>query len=460
MLDDHTLIVLGATGDLTGRLLLPALARLGKAGDLGAGFRFVGAGPQTLDRNTFRDHARTRLAEHAADLTMEEREIVVGRLEYQRVDVTDAAAVVNLLDRWGRDATTLYLALPTRLLAVTVAALVGQPVARTIQIAVEKPFGEDWQGAVRLNEDLTRAVGSPDRIFRIDHVLGMDVVARLPSTLAQLQSADSSAEPNIEEVSILWEETLALEGRAAFYDGAGALKDLLQNHLLQILCMVTMPSGPDAGGSDLPRRRLEALRDIGVPTPSQVQATSRRARYVSGQLATTGGAHGDLVPDYAHEVGVDAARNTETLAEVALDVTVPPWVHTRFVLRAGKAMRHRRRGVLVRYRPDANGETAAQVWIDVDQPVTATADGPGERSSGDSSLLEQTAYANVLRGLLAGSHEISVSAEETELAWRIFNPVVHAWTEGLVPLEQYAAGTGLLPRAARSSAHQHGRAMR
>ncbi len=445
MPDDQTLIVLGATGDLTGRLLLPALARLLRAGELTEGFRIVGAGPQDLDRSDFREHARARLAAHAPDLAPPDLELFLGRPEYQRVDVTDPSAMSSLLHRWARGDTTLYLALPTHLPSTTVEGIAQQRLSPSVRIAVEKPFGDDLEGAMRLNVALTRAVGSQDRIFRIDHVLGMEAVTRLPSTMAQLQSADPTAESHVAEVSILWEEALALEGRAAFYDGAGALKDLLQNHLLQILCMVTMSSQGAAGGADMTQRRLEALRAVDVPTPPQVPTSSRRARYAAGRLATTGGAHGELVPDYADEVGVDAARNTETLAEVELRVSARPWTGTRFILRAAKAMPRRRRGVQIRFRPDTDGATTPDMWIDVDQPVAAAADGPGGPPNEDSSLPEQSAYANVLRSLLSGSHEMSVSAEETELAWRIFSPVLHAWTEGLVPLEQYAAGTRLRP---------------
>ena len=368
-------------------------------------------------------------------------------LDYQPFDVLDTSSVARLLNRRSRSApTTFYLALPTHLLAPTIEALGTQPLPPSVRVAVEKPFGEDLDGAIALNATLARAVASPEGIFRIDHVLGMDAVARLPITVGQVR-ADGS---EIREVAILWEETLALEGRAAFYDRAGALKDLLQNHLLQILCLVTIAPTTGSQARDLSGRRIDALRHVEVPTREQARTSSRRARYGAGRLATTGGAGGEWVPDYASEPGVDPGRNTETFAEVELRVTSPEWADTRFVLRAGKAMGRRRRGVLLRFRPAADGTERSDLWIDVDRPdvdrsgvdrsSSAREEPAAVEAGGDSALLEQNAYSAVLRSLLSGSHALSVSAEETEMAWRIFTPVLQAWAAGEVPLEQYPAG--------------------
>ena len=453
MPEPHTLIVIGATGDLTGRLLLPALARMWDSGDLAEGFRFVGAGPQDWDEATFRTHARARLAAHAGDLDRAQRESFLRTVTYRQVDVTQPSSVGRLLGPWvGPGVVTLYLALPTHLLGPTVAALVPLGLPATVRVAVEKPFGDDLRSAMALNAALARAVSHAHNIFRVDHVLGMAIVQDLPRAIAAIHHPPESAgAPNIAEVEILWEETLALEGRAAFYDGAGALKDLLQNHLLQILCLVTLDTAELSGDGVSAAARLSAMRAIEVPTVDGAAAVSRRARYTAGRLSTSGGANGEAVPDYIAEAGVDPERNTETLAEVTLTVGTARWAGTRFVLRAGKAMSQRRRGVLIRFREAQidreNGATPdptefSELWIDVDRPDTDQLDSGAHGDSGAPAKLEQIAYVTVLRNLLSGSDTLSVTAEQAELGWRLFEPIMQAWATDRVPLTEYPAGAG------------------
>jgi len=438
----RTLIVIGATGDLTGRLLLPALARLHQAQELGVGFRLVGASPQQWDQRQFVIHARTALAAHAPDLPPTERESLLLRLEYQQLDVTDSSSLDRLFQAWGDSGElTLYLALPTHLLAATVAALRTSAHPPTMRIAVEKPFGVDLDTAVALNAALTHLIPLQRNIFRVDHVLGMERVQNLTRAITQLPSwsgQHNGLTSNIEQVSILWEETLALEGRAMFYDGAGALKDVLQNHLLQILCLIAMADPgrlvEEGGKTD----RLAALKAVQVPTAAAAVTSSRRARYSAGRLAALGGGTGRAVPDYIAEDGVDPGRNTETFAEVSFRVDLPVWADTVFVLRAGKALSHRRRGVCIRFREIA-GTRAPDVWIDVDDASAA----PPAVSAAEagSAPLEQLAYVNVLRCLLSGSDTLFVTAEETELAWALFAPIMRCWADNQVPLGEYPAGT-------------------
>jgi glucose-6-phosphate 1-dehydrogenase len=286
-------------------------------------------------------------------------------------------------------------------------------------------------------------------VFRVDHVLGMPAIAALPSLVGAVPPLPAGAE--ISQVSILWEETLALEGRAAFYDRAGALKDLLQNHLLQILCMITMKHRPTATPSNLSQRRLQALLDVQIPDNAQAAADSYRARYTAGQLAATGSADGGVVPDYAAEAGVDGQRQTETLAEVILRISSPEWAGTRFVLRAGKALSRRRRGILLDFTTGASTKMK-QAWIDVDElPVNAPSALPGADAAhlGAAAPLEQIAYTRVLKSLLSGTFDLSVSALETERAWAIFAPFLAAWAKGDVPLDDYPAGSDVPQRRTR-----------
>lgn len=422
-----TLVVLGATGDLAGRLLLPALAELRASGALDPDVRFVGAGQQDWSTDEFRAHVRQRLAEHAPGVAGAHRDTLVAGLQYRRADVTDPTDVAAVLDlaRDGSGPVLVYLALPTWLLLGAVRAVQAVGLPPGSRIAVEKPFGTDAASAAELNG----ALAGLD-VYRVDHALAMTAVqklrdARLPGTDEALDWSSTS----IERVELLWEETLALEGRAAFYDRAGALRDIEQNHLLQLLCTVAAP--PESGwepGAGPAQQRAAVLRTVRLLTAADVRTTTRRARYTAGRLADDGAdGGGRTVPDYADEDGVDPARDTETFAEVVLQLDTPRWLGTRFVLRAGKALSARRRGVLVHFR---SGTGTAPLWLDVD-----------DARDGAAIAAEPDAYRHVVADLLGGGTSFAVGADEVELAWQLLTPVLRGWSAGEVPLTTYPAGS-------------------
>jgi glucose-6-phosphate 1-dehydrogenase len=277
------------------------------------------------------------------------------------------------------------------------------------------------------------------------HLLAM----RAPDgVLSALWSGD-----HIEEIEILWEETLALEGRAGFYDRTGALKDVLQNHMLQVLSLVAMEPPTTADEHDLHDAKVRALRAVRAPTGDDVARRTRRARYTAGRLADTGGADGRWVPAYADEDGVDAVRGTETYAEVVLEVDTPRWSGTRFRLRAGKAMGSRRKGVLVSFRTSpAGGQGKAEhLWIGLDGPNDVTLQLTGRAA--DENALAAVAltghppsttlppYARVLKDVLGGDSALSVRGDEAEESWRIVEPILQAWAAGVPPLMGYPAGS-------------------
>src|SRR4051794_18630078 len=386
-----SMLLFGATGDLAGRFLLPALARLHASKHVPANFRVLGAAREGWDDAMFQRHVALHLDDYASDLSEALRESFVRCLRYRPVDFADVdslAAVVAAAqpfnDRGGPDGSkgkapatdsggstepvVAYLALPAAVFPTAVEALddVGLPTGS--RIVLEKPFGEDLDSAIRLNELLARVVGVAGEraVFRVDHVLGMATV----QNLLAVRLANRVLEPvwnsaHIEEVELLWEETLGLEGRANFYDRTGALKDVIQNHLLQVMCLVAMEPPVGLGERDLRDRKLDVLRSVRPLTGPDV-LRSRRARYAAGRLSDTGGADGRAVPGYAEEEGIDPQRGTETFAEVTLELENWRWSGTRFVLRTGKAMAARRKQAVLRVRAvpdlpfgDGAGEPAA-----------------------------------------------------------------------------------------------------
>jgi glucose-6-phosphate 1-dehydrogenase len=475
------LVLFGATGDLTGRFLLPALASLIAADKLPEGFQVVGAAREDMDDEAFRRAASERLVRHASHVPATARETLVRSLRYRAVELDDPESVaravrddISSTDTESASANAgeplaAYLALPPGVFPTAVTALgtVGLPAGS--RIVVEKPFGEDLKSAVALNRLLGRVSGiaGEDAVFRVDHVLGMATV----QNLLGLRLANRILEPvwnsvHIAQVDILWEETLALEGRAGYYDRAGALKDVMQNHMLQIFCLLAMEPPPSLGQRDLRDRKVELLRSVRPLTPEEIPSRTRRARYTAGRLASTGGASGENVPAYAEEDGVDPERHAETFAEVVLDLDNARWAGTRFVLRAGKALAQRRKMVVVRFRPasylafDGNSSKPAgnELRIGIDGPeditlhLTGSAPGPpphpvGLTFTAPPLASELSPYSRVLLNILDGDSTLSVRGDEAEQAWRILAPVLQAWAEGRVELEEYQAGSaGPQPR--------------
>jgi glucose-6-phosphate 1-dehydrogenase len=413
------------------------------------------------------------------------RRSLLDGLTYRRFDPRDPATVVDAIraldqdprpsepdrDAVGRAPLAVYLALPPRTFAPTLTALADADLPPGSRIAVEKPFGQDRADAARLNrllDDITagstatadstasaHAAGTggtttpdpaPTTAFRVDHILGMPRV----QDLQQLRAPGGQLEPSwdgshLEQVDILWEEILGLAGRESFYDGVGAIKDVLQNHLLQVMALIAMEPPSDDSEQALHDAKAAALRSVRVLAPAEIPSRTRRARYTSGTLVAADGSPGPSVRDFAQEEGVDPGRGTETYAELVLDVDTRRWAGTRFVVRTGKALGTSRKGVALHFRHTAPACDPEQADRESDRVLWIELDGP-QRSSHQPAVHvnapgELSAYGRVLTDVLTGGTRTSVSTEESELAWRIVEPVLASWAAGDVPLLEYPAGS-------------------
>lgn len=448
------LIILGASGDLTSRLLLPGLARALAAEDLPQ-VTLVGASPDALDDDQWRERVRASIADVALDDAT--RAGLVERAVWRTTDATDADELRALLQRAaeavGPDAMpVLYFAVPPKVAALACAALEGiadRP--ESLRLALEKPFGVDEESARELNALLTRIVPE-DHVFRVDHFLGESMVTALLGlrTANRLLESVWSAE-DVERVDIVADETIALEGRAGYYDTAGALRDMIQSHLLQVMAMAALEPPARIAADDLRDAVIDVLRATRVRGGDPVTA-SRRARYTAGSVA------GRPIPDYAAERGVDPARNTETLAEVELEIDTPRWAGVPFRLRSGKALGARRWEVTLTLRPPKatplglhteDGRDTFVVGLEpryvrldlsVDTPDTPfhTVDEQLGVHLGEERV---DAYGEVLRGIVLGDPLLAVRGDAAEECWRIVEPVLQAWAEDEVPLDEYAAGS-------------------
>ncbi|XAS74897.1 glucose-6-phosphate dehydrogenase [Dermatophilaceae bacterium Sec6.4] len=446
-----TFLLLGAHGDLTRRFLLPALAHLQRDELLPLDVSVVAVGRRDGDDDAFRQVAAAALQEHAAHLDPVDRAALCSRLRYAVADVGCAAELRPLMQR-ADGPLIIYLALPHTLFAATITALseVGLPAGS--RLVVEKPFGTDLAGARRLNQ-LVDALLPEDAVFRVDHFLTMQSVL----DLLGLRFANRIFEPiwhagHVERVDIIWEETLALEDRAGYYDSAGALRDMLQNHLLQLLCLIAMEPPTSLGERDLRDRKAEVLRATHPPTSGQMDERTRRGRYTAGMV------DGRALPSYADEPGVDPDRGTETFAEVTLTVDNWRWSGVPFTLRAGKALAQNRREIAITFREvphltfGANRPAHPNVLrlsLDPDSiaiEVNVSAAGrPFELAP--ATLGAQFAppdlptYAHLLAAVFAGDPTLSLRGDEAEEAWRVMEPILGAWAAGGAPLQDYPAGS-------------------
>ena len=475
----RTLLVLGASGDLARRLLLPGLAdlleRSGQHDGLVAGdLALVGAGVEDLDADAWADLVATSFAAAGKETTGDEAveadrsragDRAVDRVRdgsrYRRTDVTDAGDLEALLDSCDAP-VAVYFALPPAITRRACEALAATGVPEGTQLVMEKPFGTGTASAVSLN-DLVATIVPEAQVHRVDHFLGRSTTlnvlgVRLANRLFEpLLSAE-----HVERVDVVYDEDLALEGRARYYDGAGALVDMIQSHLLQVVALLMMDAPATLGERDLRDAKatlLRATRLAGDPATA-----SRRARYTAGTL------RGRQVPDYAAEEGVDPDRGTETLAEVTLAVDTWRWAGVPVRVRSGKALGRPRKEAVITFRPvphlvdGLHGRPAparlrlgfSPDSITLEMAVNSP-DDPFDlepmRLSSQMGASDLPAYGQVLAGVLSGDPTLSVRGDTAEDCWRIVTPVLDAWREGAVPLEGYAAGgegpgaTEAFPRA-------------
>ena len=447
MPEPRTLIVLGATGDLFQRLLLPGLSGLltlddGTVGEL----ELIGAGSSEHSA----DDWRKRVVDGLADAPRAVKEALLASTRYVQTDATDGDALHALIEA-ARHPAVLYLALPPAITLRAVEALAAVELPEGTRLAMEKPFGADREGAERLNTLLGTLVPA-DRVFRVDHFLGKSTVVNLIGlrfanrVLGAVWNRDS-----IQRIEIVFDETLALEGRARYYDRAGALVDMIQSHLLLVHALVAMEPPASLDADDLHAALLGALRATRVAGDDPVRF-SRRARYTAGEV------DGTSVPDYTAEEGVELANETETLAEVLLEVDTPRLAGVPVLLRSGKAVGAPASSIRIELSPaperprGLTGATAAAVITIALTPERLALDldinGSGEPTDLDRVTLETDfspgrldAYGEVLAGILGDDPTFSVAAEVAEECWRIVEPVLAAWRSGDVPLEEYAAGS-------------------
>ncbi|WP_243224510.1 glucose-6-phosphate dehydrogenase [Microbacterium sp. CIAB417] len=442
--DATTLVVFGVCGDLSARLLLPALGQLLQR-ESSRRVSLIGA-----DREDWSDERLRDVVSSSFSTTDAAPAVDRTAIAYRQCDLMNPDQVRELLAAIPAN-SALYFAVPPSVAAAACAALDPDDLPAGTLLVLEKPFGTDQRSAAELNATLARLV--PERqIFRVDHFLGRSTTLNLLGArfanrlLAPVWSAE-----DIESVEIVYDERLGLEGRAGYYDHAGAMDDMIQSHLLQVLAVLAMEEPAALNEIDFRESTTAVLRATHVWGDDPL-SSSRRARYTAGRV-------GDVrMPDYVDEPGVDRERRTETLAEATFEVRNSRWAGVPFTLRSGKAIGEPRQVVEVRFRPvrhlpsgftgSADG-AVLRFWLGPDRMDLEInvngADDPLEleRTTLSAELGEGAlrAYAEVLSSILDGDPMLAVRGDAAEQCWRILEPIAAVWERGDVPLEDYQAGS-------------------
>lgn len=443
------IVLLGAGSDVASRYVFPALAELEAANLLPRGLRILAVTRQPW--HDVRHRIETRVKKHHASLGRGVLKKLFARVRRESADLTDPQelkAVITPL----RGPLILYFGLPPSITEAIVDNLQEVRLPPHSRVMLEKPFGKDEKSAKALNRQLLKLLPEGD-IFRVDHFLAKQTVQNVLGLRFANRVLESAWDrEHVEKVEIVWEETNGLGGRAGYYDSAGALKDMIQNHLLQLMCMLAMEPPSRLTESELRDRKTELLRAIRSLSEQEMDAHTSRGRYTAGRI------NGRSMCGYAKEAGVEPRRQTETFAEVRLFVDNHRWRGIPFVLRTGKAMKENRQELTVFFKPShlstfgsSQVVTSNQLRLGLNTAqvgLTINVNGPGNPLEADPVELctelapePLSAYASLFLDVMDGNATFFIRNDEAQEAWRIIDPIVAAWQKNLVPLQSYRAGS-------------------
>ncbi|HXG81270.1 MAG TPA: glucose-6-phosphate dehydrogenase [Sphingomicrobium sp.] len=459
-----TLLLFGATGDLAHRMLLPSLYGLHADGLLTEDFRIVCTARSGLDDEQYRASAVEALKQHVPASFYDPKTALVfsRRLSYVPLDATKPETFQRLSDKVNPDeGLAIFLSTAPSLFKPTIDGLdsVGLCGPR-VRLALEKPLGTDLKSSREIN-DAVAAAYPEERTFRIDHYLGKETV----QNLLALRFANSAFEPlwdsaHIDHVQITVAETVGLEGRADYYDGAGALRDMVQNHMLQLLALVAMEPPVDFDATAVRDEKVKVLRSLKPITSDAVPEHVVTGQYGAGAVG------GEPVKAYAEELGRQST--TETFVALKAYVENWRWAGVPFYLRTGKRMAERKTEIFIQFKcvphsifASRGARTKANKLVISIQPeenirLLVMAKTPGLDREGirlrevplDVGLANafadarrRIAYERLLLDLIDGDPTLFVRRDEVEAQWNWIDQVRAAWKEaGLTP-KSYGAGS-------------------
>ncbi|MBI2770251.1 MAG: glucose-6-phosphate dehydrogenase [Burkholderiales bacterium] len=463
------LVLFGGTGDLAWRKLMPALFQAFRHGSLPQGGRIIGVARDDLTDDAYRALIRARFdeVELAKRPSAEEFSRFAALLHFVRMDLSkpaDYARLASVLRERNADTVVMYLATAPSLftMACEQLAAAGLNTPNT-RLVLEKPLGHDLASNRAINETV-RSVLAEKQIFRIDHYLGKPSV----QNLFALRFGNSLFEPlwrreTIANIQITIAEDLGVEKRGAFYDQTGALRDMVQNHALQLLCAIGMEPPINAHADAIRDEKLKVLRSLKPWTPETLTQHVIRGQYTAG---TSGGEH---VRGYREEPGVDPQSNTETFVALRTEIANWRWAGVPFYIRTGKRLAGRDARIVVNFRPaphaifrlpmGAGNRLVINLQPKDGLELHLFAQGQENRAGAKSAVQSLApvqldldfdkrfgservgAYERLLLDVIDGRLNLFVRSDEQEEAWRWVEPVLDHWRSDSSGPRPYAAGT-------------------
>ena len=465
------LVLFGGTGDLAWRKLMPALFQAFRHGSLPEDGRIIGVARDDLSDDQYREliESRFKAVEGAKRPNPEEFKKFASMLHFLRMDLSkpeDYARLAHLLETRNADTVVMYVATAPALFtqAVEQIAAAGLNTPRT-RIVLEKPLGHDLASNRAINEAVGKVLNEK-QVFRIDHYLGKPSV----QNLFAMRFGNALFEPiwrreHIANIQITIAEDLGVEKRGAFYDQTGALRDMVQNHALQLVCAIAMEPPINAHADALRDEKLKVLRSLKPWTPETLGLHAVRGQY------TAGTAYGERVPGYLEEPGIDPQSRTETFVALRTEIANWRWAGVPFYIRTGKRLASRDARIEVNFRPTPHAIFRApagavnklvinlQPKDGLELHLLAQGQTNRKRSNGASDAVQPLtpvqldldfdkrfgservgAYERLLLDVIDGRLNLFVRSDEQEEAWRWVEPLIDSWSSDGGP-RPYAAGT-------------------
>ncbi|MEI5676352.1 MULTISPECIES: glucose-6-phosphate dehydrogenase [unclassified Nocardioides] len=482
------LVLFGVTGDLSRKKVMPAIYDLANRGLLPPGFSLVGFARRDwadqdfaqIVHDSVKEHARTEFREEVWRQLAEGIRFVPGAFDDDQAFAQLRRTIEELDELRGTEGNhAFYLAIPPGAFGQVVGQLDEHGLARASdgswrRVVIEKPFGHDLASAQELDRVLA-GVFSEDSVFRIDHYLGKETV----QNILAIRFANEMFEPlwnanYVDHVQITMAEDVGIGGRAGYYDGIGAARDVIQNHLLQLMALVAMEEPTSFDAESLRIEKQKVLSSVTLPR--RLDLTTARGQYAAGW------AGGQKVGGFHDEDGVAADSTTETYAAVTLHVATRRWAGVPFYLRTGKRLGRRVTEVAVVFKraphqPFSENSTeeltqnALVIRVQPDEGMTVRFGSkvPGTQMEirdvnmdfvygGTFTESSPEAYERLILDVLLGDPPLFPRSEEVELSWRILDPILEAWAKKGTP-EPYASG-GWGPESADKMLARDGRTWR
>jgi glucose-6-phosphate 1-dehydrogenase len=474
------LVVFGASGDLALRKLFPSLLHRFKDGQIPKDSRIIGVARQSLDRAAFHatvSDAFVRLAGGAADDPALPEFLKL--VDYVVLDGTDPAAnwdgLTGALGGGDDKVRVFYLSTPPRVYVDTCRQLAAHGLATpTSRVVLEKPIGTDSASAKIINDGVGE-VFSEDRVYRIDHYLGKETV----QNLLVLRFANALFEPvwsraTVDHVQITVAESIGVGSRGDYYDKSGALRDMVQNHLLQLLCLAAMEPPGSTAADEIRTEKIKVLKALAPIGPKDVEKVTVRGQYKAGLV------EGQPAKAYLEELGEGRTSDTESYVAIKAQISNWRWAGVPFYLRTGKRMSARKSEIVVQFKspPHDLFETASQpnrlvIRLQPDEGVEMQIEikepGPGglrvktvklDLSYATAFTLRYPdAYERLLLDVVRGNLSLFMRRDEVEAAWAWVDQILLAWSETGMKIQPYQAGTDG-PNAAITLLDRDGRAWR